>query len=258
MKYSLLDSDEIVALEPSLADVKKELVAGIHFADDEFGDAQRFCQVLAESLIASGARIDTGVRVTGLAHERGRIRFLRTSAGDIDTQRVVVAAGPYSRRMLKPLGIALPVQPAKGYSVTIDVSHLAGTPRIPVLDDSMHAGVTPLDHRLRLVGTADFTGFDTRIEQVRVHNLFDMLQALFPALDARIDRRTAQPWAGLRPSSADGRPVIGSTDVAGLFVNTGHGHLGWTMAMGSGELLAVLMQGKLPEVDPAPFALAGR
>lgn len=258
MKYSLLDSKEIVALEPSLADVQKELVAGIHFADDEFGDARHFCQALARSMTADGARIDTGVRVTEFVHERGHIRALRTTAGDIDTNRVVVAAGPYSRRMLRPLGVSLPVQPAKGYSVTIDVSDLQGTPRIPVLDDSMHAGVTPLDHRLRLVGTAEFTGFDTRIEQVRVDNLFDMLQALFPALDARIDRQKAQPWAGLRPMSADGRPVIGATDVEGLFVNTGHGHLGWTMAMGSGELLADLMLGKATAVDPAPFALSNR
>lgn len=258
MKYRLLDSKEVVALEPSLAEVEKELVAGIHFVDDEFGDAQRFCRALAGALVAAGAKLKTGVRVTRLLHERGRIRALRTAAGDIDAKRVVVAAGPWSGRILTPLGVSLPVRPAKGYSVTIDVSHLDGTPRIPVLDDSMHAGVTPLDHRLRLVGTAEFTGFDARIEQVRVDNLFDMLQALFPALDARIDRSKAQAWAGLRPMSADGRPVIGPTDVEGLFVNTGHGHLGWTMAMGSGQLLADLMQERAPAIDPGPFALPGR
>ncbi|MEQ9562142.1 MAG: D-amino acid dehydrogenase [Woeseiaceae bacterium] len=258
MKYRLLDSNEIAALEPSLADVRKQLVAGIHFTDDEFGDARYFCQALASAVSEAGGRIDTGVRVTKLVHARGRITAVRTESGEIRTSRVVIAAGPFSRSLLRPLGVSLPIRPAKGYSVTIDAGHLSNTPRIPVLDDSMHAGVTPLDSRLRLVGTAEFTGFDTRIEQVRVDSLFDMLQALFPALDARIDRNKATPWAGLRPMSADGKPIVGATDVEGLYVNTGHGHLGWTMAMGSGELLADLMHGNKPPIDPSPFALPGR
>jgi D-amino-acid dehydrogenase len=238
--------------------VRKKLVAGIHFTDDEFGDARYFCQALANAVSEAGGKIDTGVRATKLVHAQGRITAVRTEFGDIRTGRVVIAAGPFSRSLLRPLGISLPIRPAKGYSVTIDVGHLPGTPRIPVLDDSMHAGVTPLDSRLRLVGTAEFTGFDTRIEQVRVDNLFDMLQALFPAVDARIDRNKATPWAGLRPMSADGKPIIGRTDVEGLYVNTGHGHLGWTMAMGSGQLLADIMQGSVPAIDPLPFAMKDR
>jgi D-amino-acid dehydrogenase len=258
MQYKLLDSDEIVALEPALGTVRKKLVAGIHFTDDEFGDARYFCQALANAVSEAGGKIDTDSRVTKLVHTKGRMTSVRTESGDVRTRRVVLAAGPFSRSLLRPLGVSLPIRPAKGYSVTIDAGQSGDSPQIPVLDDSMHAGVTPLDSRLRLVGTAEFTGFDTRIEQVRVDNLFDMLQALFPALDARIDRNKAKPWAGLRPMSADGKPIIGATDVEGLFVNTGHGHLGWTMAMGSGELLADLMHGNKPSIDPSPFALPGR
>ena len=255
MRYELLDSDGIVELEPALERVRNELVAGIHFVDDEFGDAQSFCKALADIIRASGAEIDTGVHVSEILHANGRVTGVRAGDGMIAAKRVVLAAGPWSRRLLRPVGISLPVQPAKGYSVTIDVAGLGGTPRIPVLDDTMHAGVTPLDHRLRLVGTAEFTGFNTRIDQVRVDNLFDMLKALFPLVDARIDRSKALPWAGLRPMSADGKPVIGGTAIDGLYLNAGHGQLGWTLAMGSAELLADLMQGTQPAIDPAPFSL---
>lgn len=258
MRYTLLDSTGIVALEPSLAEVGPKLIAGMHFLDDEFGDAQRFCVALADALQASGVPIVTGTRVTDILHSNGRVTGVRTVAGTIAADRIVLAAGPDSRSLLKPLGISLPVQPAKGYSVTIDVTGLHGGPRIPVLDDSMHAGVTPLDHRLRLVGTAEFTGYRKQIDQVRVDNLFDLLQALFPSLDARIERSKAFAWAGLRPMSADGRPVIGATSIEGLFLNTGHGHLGWTMSMGSAELLGDLMQGRPTAIDPAPFCIARR
>jgi D-amino-acid dehydrogenase len=258
MRYSLLDSAGVVALEPSLADVGHKLVAGIHFGDDECGDAQLFCVALAGALRKSGVSIDTGVRVTQIVQSNGRVNGVRVGSELIDADRVVLAAGPDSRRLLKPLGISLPVQPAKGYSVTIDISGITGGPRIPVLDDSMHAGITPLDHRLRLVGTAEFTGFNKRLDQVRIDNLFDLLKALFPAIDARIDRQKALPWTGLRPMSADGKPIIGRTSVEGLYLNTGHGHLGWTMAMGSADLLADLMQGRAPAIDPGPFSFSGR
>ncbi len=258
MRYSLLDSAGVVALEPSLGDVGRKLVAGIHFRDDEFGDAQIFCVALAGALMAAGVSIDTGMQVSEIVRSNGHVTGVRVGNELIHADRVVLAAGPDSRRLLKSLAISLPVQPAKGYSVTIDVSGIAGTPRIPVLDDSMHAGVTPLDHRLRLVGTAEFTGFRKQIDQIRVDNLFDLLGALFPSIDARIDRRKTLPWAGLRPMSADGKPIIGHTPVAGLYLNTGHGHLGWSMAMGSAELLADLMQGLTPAIDPAPFGFYGR
>jgi D-amino-acid dehydrogenase len=258
MRFSALDSNGIVALEPSLEDVRHDLVAGIHFVDDEFGDARQFCTELAGSIVASGGTIDTDTQVTEILASRGRVTGLRTHREVISADRVVLAAGPWSRRLSKPLGLSLPVQPAKGYSVTIDITGLDGAPRIPVLDDTMHAGVTPLDHRLRLVGTAEFTGFDSRVQQLRVDNLFDLLQALFPKIDARVDRAKARPWAGLRPMSADGKPVIGRTPVEGLYLNTGHGQLGWTMAAGSAEVLADLMQGTTPAIDTTPFALAGR
>ena len=254
MRYELLDSNGIVEVEPTLEDVRHQLVAGIYFPDDEFGDAQRFCVALAGILVNAGARIETATPVSEILHIGGRVTGVRAGEKDFPAKRVVLAAGPQSCRLARTVGMSLPVRPAKGYSVTIDVSGIDGTPRIPVLDDTMHAGMTPLDHRLRLVGTAEFTGFDTRIEQVRVDNLFDLLQALYPSVNARVDRTRAVPWAGLRPMSADGKPIIGGTSMDGLYLNTGHGQLGWTMAMGSAELLADLMLGSQPAIDPAPFS----
>ena len=154
------------------------------------------------------------------------------------------------------VGIDLPVKPAKGYSVTVDVPSTEGLPPLPVIDDTMHACLTPLGKRLRMVGTAEFTGYDTSIDEVRTDNLYRLFEELLPDIAARTDRSTAKPWAGLRPMSYDGRPFIGETGVDGLYVNCGHGPLGWTMAVGSGALLADAIVGEATAVDLAPFGLA--
>ena len=115
--------------------------------------------------------------------------------------------------------------------------------------------MTPLGNRLRMVGTAEFTGFDTRINPVRADNLYDMFETILPGIAAQVDRSNAEPWAGLRPMSYDGKPFIGPCDVDGLFVNCGQGHLGWTMAMGSAHLLAQQMLGKAVSVNDRPFSM---
>ena len=157
--------------------------------------------------------------------------------------------------MLAEAGIALGVKPVKGYSVTVDVGGIENLPTLPVLDDSMHAGMTPLGNRLRMVGTAEFTGFDTTIDSVRTNNLYAMFEAMLPGIAAKADREKAVPWAGLRPMSYDGKPFIGATGVNGLYVNCGQGHLGWTMAMGSAHLLADAVQGRPSAIDASVFAL---
>ena len=129
-------------------------------------------------------------------------------------------------------------------------------PALPVIDDSMHACLTPLGSRLRMVGTAEFTGYDTRIDPVRTDNLLRLFRELLPDVAARVSTDDARQWAGLRPMSYDGRPFIGETGIRGLYVNSGHGPLGWTMAAGSAELAADLVTGKKPALDPTPFRLA--
>jgi D-amino-acid dehydrogenase len=165
-----------------------------------------------------------------------------------------VAGGPWSTALLAACGVRVHVRPVKGYSLSVRIDPGAG-PRHALSDDSLHAVMTPLGTTLRLAGTAEFSGWDLSLRPGRVEALWRLLAALSPTLARSVDRAGAQPWCGLRPMSADGRPYIGPTSVDGLYVNTGHGHLGWTQAAGSASLLAQLICGAPAAIDPRPFAL---
>jgi D-amino-acid dehydrogenase len=145
------------------------------------------------------------------------------------------------------------VRPAKGYSISFEGLRRPPALRIPVVDDDLHAVVVPLEGTIRVAGTAEFAGFDLTLPEVRIRNLVNLVQQVLP--EERLDPAKAKPWCGLRPMSADGVPIIGPTPLSNLHVNTGHGHLGWTMAAGSGELLASLMSGETPAIDAAPYTL---
>ncbi len=228
-----VDRDEIVALEPMLKDVADKLTGGIWFPDDASGDAHLFCRELAREIVAGGGEIDTGMQVTGLILRNGKMAGVDTSRGRIDASRVVVAAGVHSPHLLRGVKHALPVKPAKGYSVTVDAEGLGELPGVAIQDDEAHAVISRLGNRIRVVGTAEFAGFDTSIGQARIDYLFGVLESLLPDLASWADRASAEAWAGLRPMSNDGRPFIGAGNIEGLFINAGHGALGWTMAMGS-------------------------
>ncbi len=253
MCFSVLDAEAAVATEPALAGIHKRIAAAIHFHDDASGDAHLFCQGLKTKLLASGVALDFNQSIRGLKVKNQRICAVETATEIIPAERVIVAAGVHSAALLKTASISVSVQPVKGYSVTLPLPQSVRGPRIPVLDDAMHAVVTPLGNRLRAVGTAEFNGFDTHIDRGRIDNLMRVLKSLMPDIDAHLDHALALPWAGLRPMSSDGKPYIGSTTVDGLFVNTGHGQLGWTMATGSAQLLADLICGTPTAIDPAPF-----
>jgi D-amino-acid dehydrogenase len=157
--------------------------------------------------------------------------------------------------LLRGLKLRLPVAPVKGYSITVEMPAHTPRPAIPVLDDELHAVATPLGNRLRVAGTAEFAGHDLSVPGSRIENLLRLLRRTFPLIAGTADRASLQPWSGLRPMSADGVPIVGRTPIENLFLNTGHGHLGWTMAAGSGRALADLMLGRTPALDLAPYAL---
>ena len=255
MRYRVLTVDEMVELVPVLADIRDEITRGILYPDDEYGDAHLFCRSLVTAFEERGGTVQCDTRVQRLMVDGQRVVGVTTSRGDIEAETVVVAAGIRSPELVSEAGVHLPVKPVKGYSVTVDVGGIEGVPTLPVLDDSMHAGMTPLGDRLRMVGTAEFTGFDTRINTVRTDNLYAMFEAMLPSIAAQIDKADAVPWAGLRPMSYDGKPFVDRTSIDGLFVNCGHGHLGWTMAMGSAHVLADVLHGSDCAVDARAFAL---
>jgi D-amino-acid dehydrogenase len=247
-----LSRQETIELEPALLPIGDQFAGAIHYATDETGDAHRFCDALTERARQCGVNFSFGTRVSRLEVGSGRIAAVQTDQGRLLAEQYVVAAGSYSTPLLRAVGLQLPVRPAKGYSVTFDGSRSALS--IPIVDDDMHAAVVPVGNATRVAGTAEFAGFDLTLRPERVRNLANLAQMILPR--AGLDPATARPWCGLRPMSADGVPIIGATTLSNLWLNTGHGHLGWTMAAGSGQLLADLLSGETPGLDPQPYALA--
>jgi D-amino-acid dehydrogenase len=253
LKVTELDANAAVLEEPMLTDIREHLAGALRFPDDASGDSLKFCRSLQASLVRRGAEVRVSVRARRIVVERGRVRGVLTDRGEMAADRVVVACGSWSPALLGAVGVAVPVKPAKGYSLTVDLAGVASRPRIPVLDDAMHVAVTPIGDRLRIGGTAEFAGFDQHLNRVRVDNLARVLRAIYPRLAERIDFGQAQAWTGLRPMSCDGKPFIGSCGPRGLYVNAGHGALGWTQAVGSGQLLGDLITGREPAINPSPF-----
>lgn len=254
LRFRVLSTSETIAREPALAPIADQLSGAVHYEADQTGDAYRFCTELAKLAARMGVKFRFGAHVTHLERRSDKVVAVHSERETFLADRYVVAAGSYSAPLLRGIGIRVPVRPAKGYSVTLPVRDGASSLRTPILDDDWHAAIVPLQGALRVAGTAEFAGFDLNLNARRVQNLRTLLKQALPTLDA--DWAKANAWCGLRPMSADGVAIIGATPVSNLFVNTGHGPLGWTTAAGSADLLAHLMAGRRPFTDPAPYALA--
>lgn len=253
LRAERLSPGQVAHFQPSLENAARRIAGGIRLPDDARGDAHRFCRALAATILEDGGEIRTATEVKGLAVEAGRVTGLDTAGGRMDGSRVVVAAGVWSPLLMRRVGIPVPVKPAKGFSLTWGDIDRSRAPDVALLDESAHAVISTFGDRLRIVGMAEFCGFDQSIPQSRVDYLVGVLRKLLPHLSESLDVARAAAWAGLRPMSADGRPLIGPIGMDGLYVNTGHGALGWTLAMGSGHLLADLITGRKPATDPGPF-----
>ena len=256
-EFSVLDTESLTNLEPALKEVRHDLAGGIHFPNDETGDAYKFCKKLEELIRSNGGRILTNTNINKILVNKGRVNCVVTDRAILQTKRVVVCAGSWSRNLLKQMKLNLPVRPVKGYSLTYDTAGLNNKPNISLVDESVHTAVTPFQNRIRVAGTAEFVNFDDSIHPKREKYLNKMLESVYPSLYKQIDKTSGKIWHGFRPMSADGLPFIGKTKIDGLFVNCGQGHLGWTLAMGSAELLADQIQDKDSEIDINPY-LASR
>ena len=255
LTFRRLTSDEIVAMDPALAPIGKQLAGGIHYPVDEIGNAYKFTVALADLARRSGVEFRFSTPVTGIEMRQGKVAAVLSGGNRFTADCYVVAAGSYSPLLLKQIGIRVPVRPAKGYSITFERFQLDPPFRQPVADDDFHAVVVPLENVIRVAGTAEFTGYDLSLPEERIRNLVRLVNLVLPK--GGFERSQAKPWCGLRPMSVDGVPIIGRTPVGNLWVNTGHGPLGWTMAAGSGQLLADLLAGGAdPKLDPDAYALA--
>jgi D-amino-acid dehydrogenase len=245
------DAAQCLAIEPALEESTLPIVGGTYTAGDESGDARQFALALARRCMARGVvfRLDSAVET--ILAEAGEFRAAELAGGEaLGADACVVALGSYSPLLLRPVGISIPVYPAKGYSVTIPVDAGSVAPTVSLTDDGHKIVFSRLGDRLRVAGTAEFAGYDTSINGARCEAIVKRTFSIFP----RAGRRDGiETWAGLRPATPGNVPIIGETRCRKLFANTGHGTLGWTMACGSGKLLADLVAGRRPEIDPVPY-----
>lgn len=254
--FDVLDAAGVVAREPALAAIAGELAGGIHFPDDVSGDAHLFCRALAASCAAAGVAFEYECNVGEVLVRQGRCEGLVVDGSVARCDAVVIAAGSHTPALARSAGLRVPVQPVKGYSITVPLAGWATVPRVPVIDEHYHAAVCPLGGRLRVAGTAEFAGYDLQPTAARIDNLFHLLGRIYPAGRAGLARREAATWCGLRPMSPDGVGIMGATPVAGLYLNTGHGHLGWTMAPGAGKLVAGAVLGVAGDLALEDYSLA--
>ena len=243
----VLTAAQCVELEPALADRAEHIAGGVHATADESGDAHKFTQELARLAAAHGVQYRYGSSVTRIETGGGRVARVRLGTGEaFEADAYVVALGSYSPLLLRPIGISIPVYPLKGYSITIALAEGDVAPRISLSDGAHKLVMSRLGNRLRVAGTAELTGYDNAINEVRCRAIVKRTFELFPKAGRP---EQAQFWAGLRPATPGGVPCIGRTRYPNLLLNTGHGTLGWTMACGSGAAIADIVSGRKPETD---------
>ena len=252
----VLSADEAVAIEPALRHIRPQLAGATYTAEDESGDANRFARELAQRCAEDGVQFRMSHTVTALRTVAGRIDHVEASDAEGRFQRLradayVVALGSVSPLLVRPLGIALPLYPAKGYSVTMPVKDASMAHEVSLTDDEYKLVFSRLGDRLRIAGTAELNGYDRNLNSVRCEAIVRRVEELFPGAG---DASQAQFWTGLRPATPSNVPVIGRSKLPNLYLNTGHGTLGWTHACGSGKSIARIVSGLAPEID---FAFAG-
>jgi D-amino-acid dehydrogenase len=246
-----LDEQACVALEPHLAAIAPSIRGALHLPDDAWGDARKFTLAVEKAAREVGVEFAFGTEINRIDAPSGKVTGVETNAGRFKARTVVVCAGAFTKHLLKPLGISVPIAPVKGYSISIPRGEFGFLPGLPIVDDTARLGVTPLGDHLRVAGTVEFDGYNRTVRPRRVQNLVAALKSLFP--DAAVPANLS-PWCGFRPMSADGKPIIDRTPVEGLFINSGHGALGWTLACGSARLITNKVTGK-PGLDGRAFAL---
>lgn len=239
--YELLDADGCVAAEPGLAASAGQLVGGLRLPNDETGDCHLFTTRLAERCRELGVAFRFSTDIRGLlADERG-VRGVRLADETLIADRYVVALGSYSPLLLRPLGLDLPIYPVKGYSLTLPVANEQAAPVSTVMDETYKVAVTRFADRIRVGGMAELAGFDDQLKPRRRATLEMVVGDLFPGAG---DASQASFWTGFRPMTPDSTPIIGATPLRNLYLNTGHGTLGWTMSCGSAQVLADLIDGR--------------
>jgi D-amino-acid dehydrogenase len=251
--FEVLDRDACLKAEPGLAAARDKIAGGLRLPGDETGDCFKFTNSLSDMAAALGVTFRYGVGIDGLEQEGGRITAAHTSEGRITADAFVVALGSYSPFLVSRFGIKLPVYPVKGYSITVPIVNEDRAPVSTVMDETHKIAITRLGDRIRVGGMAEIAGFDLSLNPKRRATLEHSVEDLFGGAG---DQSKATFWTGLRPMTPDGTPIVGRSTIPNLFLNTGHGTLGWTMAAGSGRVLADIVSGRATEIESADLGYA--
>ena len=247
IQYELLDLNGCIQAEPGLHHVKSEFTSGLRFANDCTGNCYLFTNQLYKKCLEMGVKFEFNTQIEDIQIEKERISSIKTNRGEFDSDSYVVALGSYSSKILSKIGINIPLYPVKGYSITLPVLNNEDAPQSTIIDDTFKIGITRLGNNIRVAGTAHITGYNLELREKSLSLLKYGLNRLFPYATEECD--DMKFWAGLRPNTPDGPPIIGSTPYSNLYLNTGHGTLGWTMSLGSGKLLANIISGIEPEIS---------
>lgn len=251
VSFEVLDQDGCMGAEPGLSAVRESFVGGLRLPDDETGDCQMFAERLEKIAEGLGVRFIYNTSVNRLNVAGGGIAEIVTDKGAFSADRYVMALGSFSPLLLRPLGIDIPVYPVKGYSITLPVTDDAAAPQSTVMDETYKVAITRLGDRIRVGGTAEVGDYKVRLSPARRAPLDRSLKDLFPHGG---DTSRSTFWSGLRPMTPDGPPIIGPTEVSNLFLNTGHGTLGWTMSCGAARVVTDQIAGVQPEIDASELS----
>ncbi len=252
--FEVLDREGFCRVEPALKLVQEKFVGALRLPGDETGDCFKFTNRLAEMAAALGVQFRWNTRIESLQVGGGAVTGVHTGeAGLLRADRVLLALGSYSPKMLEPVGIRIPVYPVKGYSITVPITDAQYAPESTIMDETHKVAVTRLGDRIRVGGTAELAGYSLNLREPRRATLDHVVTDLFPRGG---DVSRAEFWCGLRPMTPDGTPIIGETPVRNLLLATGHGTLGWTMACGTGRVIADMVSGRQPEIDVSGLSMA--
>jgi D-amino-acid dehydrogenase len=246
-----VNADEVVAIEPALAPMRHAIVGGDYTADDETGDLYLFARALADRCVEAGVQFRYSTRVTRLLAAGGSVQAAELIDPDgmystLKADIYIAALGPHTPQLVAPLGVPCPVYPTKGYSASFDITDPDAAPFVSLTDSANKVVYSRLGNTLRMAGTAEMSGYSRALNTRRCDHMIDLARELFPSA---LDFAGVRFWSGLRPSTPSNVPLIGRTRIGNLYLNTGHGTLGWTMGVGSGKALADLVSGQKPEPE---------
>jgi D-amino-acid dehydrogenase len=250
--FEIMDRARCIEVEPGLRSVAEKIVGGLQLPNDETGDCFQFTTRLAALSVAMGVRFQFDTHIDGFQLEGNSINAVTTSEGPISADGYLLALGSYSAGIGRFVGLRLPVYPVKGYSITVPIVDASRAPESTLMDETYKIAITRLGDRIRAGGMAEISGFDNTLHAKRRATLEHSVSSLFPG---SADLSAGSFWSGLRPMTPDGTPIIGSTGIDNLYLNTGHGTLGWTMACGSAHIVSDIISGRKPEIDASDLSI---